>query len=150
MALEHDQAALCKESEGPTESESASKRRKSGVDSQWVKDFPWLQVVDTVNGNGMFCSLCRKHSRRPKKVAAGRATWVDLPCRQSLKKHCESDSHRAAMEMECMLASSGKDGGIAMALEKGVSRCTEGYVLPKQGRLLTLQILCLSWIWANL
>ena len=57
MALERDQAALCKESEGPRESESASKRRKSGVDSQWVKDFPWLQVVDTVNGDGMFCCL---------------------------------------------------------------------------------------------
>ena len=124
MALERDQAALCKESEGPRESESASKRQKSGVDSQWVKDFPLLQVVDTVNGDRMFCSLCRKHSLRPKKVAAGRPTWVDLPCktlvRQSLKKHCESDSHRAVMEMECVLASSGKDGGIAMALEKVV------------------------------
>ena len=125
MALERDKAALCKESEGPRESESASKRRKSGADSQWAKDFPWLQVVDSANGDEMFCSLRRKHSRRPKRVAARRATWVDLQCktlvRQSLKKHCESDSHRAAMEMECVLASSGKDGGIPMALEKVVS-----------------------------
>ena len=58
MVLDRDQAALSKESEGPRESESASKRRNSGVDSQWVKDFPWLQVVDTVNGDGIFCSMC--------------------------------------------------------------------------------------------
>ena len=81
VALERDQAALCKESEGHREYESASKRRKSGVDSQWVKDFHGLQVVDTVNGDGMFCSLCRKYSSRPKKICSRERELHGLICR---------------------------------------------------------------------
>ena len=70
----------------------------------------------------MFCHFCRKHSRRPKKVAA---TWVDLPCstltRQSLVRHTHSECHVIATKMEAMLVSSRTDGGIEKAFKRVVS-----------------------------
>ena len=59
-------------------STSTAKHRKSGVDPKWKEDFPWLEVSQ--RDGGMFCHLCQKQSRRPKKVAVGKATWVDLLC----------------------------------------------------------------------
>ena len=56
----------------PTDSaptSSTAKHQSSGVDLRWRSDFPWLEVNHA--GDGMFCSLCRKHSRRPKKVVIG-------------------------------------------------------------------------------
>ena len=73
----------------------------------------------------MFCSLCRKQNRRPKKVLVGRAVWVDLPCmtitRQSLVRHSQSECHVSARKMEADLVSSTKHGGIERALERVVS-----------------------------
>ena len=43
---------------------------------RWKTDFPWKQVTD--GDGGMLCTLCRKHSRRPKKVVVGRAGWIDI------------------------------------------------------------------------
>ena len=66
----------------------------------------------------MLCTLCHKHSRRPKKTPVGKAVWVDLPCnnlvRQSLVRHSKTDHHFAALELEMALASSvtcGQDRG---------------------------------------
>lgn len=73
----------------------------------------------------MLCSLCRKHSRRPKKTAVGKAVWIDLPCcnfvRQSLVRHSKTDHHVAALKLEASLVSSKRDGRITMAFEHVVS-----------------------------
>ena len=66
-------------------------------------------------------SLCRKHSRRPRKSVVGRAIRTDIPCqsitRQALVKHSQSESHVEAMKMEAILCSSTGDSGIRMAFE---------------------------------
>ena len=100
-----------------------AKHRKSGVDPKWKDDFKWLEVSE--KDGGMFCSLCRKQNRQPKKVLVGRAVWVDLPCmtitRQSLVRHSQSECHVSARKMEADLVSSTKHGGIERALERVVS-----------------------------
>ena len=104
-------------------STSTVKHRKSGVDPKRKEDFPWLEVSE--RDGGMFCHLCRKHSRRPKKTAVGKATWVDSPCititRQSLVRHSQSECHVTATKMEAALVSSKKDGGIKKAFDRVVS-----------------------------
>ena len=111
-------------------SSSSGKHRKTGIDPKWATDFPWVEVSD--DSGGMLCSLCRKHNSRPKKVLVGRAIWVDLPCknltRQSLVSHGKSQSHTLAMRMEADLASSRKDGGIAMALDKVISAERKAFI----------------------
>ena len=100
--------------------ENPSKKRRSGIDPAWSNDFHWMLPTD--NGLGMFCSLCRKYSRRPKKCLVGKAVWTDLPCqslhRQALVKHSQSESHADAVKMEATLSSSRADGGIRMAFER--------------------------------
>ena len=99
----------------------SAKRRKTGIDSKWKADFPWLQLTE--DDQGMLCKLCRKHGRRPQKVIIRRAVWVDLPCkpviRQSLVRHNKSEAHITAVKMEADLCSFRIDGGIAMALQEG-------------------------------
>ena len=94
-----------------------SRHRLSGFNKVWLKSFPW--VVQAEDTEGMLCGLCRKHSRRPKKVAVGKAIWVDLPCvtvtQQSLKRHEASQSHADARKLEAQLCLSRKDGGIEQA-----------------------------------
>ena len=113
---------------GPDDATSSSsgsrgKRRKTGIDPNWAADFPWMVACD--DGVGMLCSLCRKHNHRPKKVLVGRAIWVDLPCknftRQSLVGHGRSACHTLVITMDADLASSLRDGGIEMALDRVVS-----------------------------
>ena len=74
-------------------SSSSSKQRTSGISTAWKTEFSWLEETD---GDGMVCTLCRKFSRRPQKCVAGKATWVDLPCRtirrSALVAHKESKS----------------------------------------------------------
>ena len=100
-----------------------SKTRRTGIDSRWKTDFPCMQATD--GDGGVLCTLCRKHSRRPKKAAVGRAVWVDLPChsitRQALVKHSQSESHDSAMKLEVALCSSREDGGIETAFQRVVS-----------------------------
>ena len=72
------------------------------------------------------CSvICAESSRRPKKVAVGKATWVNLPCttitRQSLVRHSQSECHVTATKMEAALVSSRKDGGIEKAFDRVIS-----------------------------
>ena len=43
---------------------------------RWKTDFPWKQVTD--GDGGMLCTLCKKHSRRPKKAMVGRAIWINI------------------------------------------------------------------------
>ena len=78
-------------------------------------------MVACDDGAGMLC-LCQKHNRKPKKVLVGRAIWVDLPCknltRQSLVSHGRCACHTLAITMEADLASSLRDGGIEMALDR--------------------------------
>ena len=101
----------------------SSKKRRTGIDPAWSDDFSWMLPTD--DGLGMICSLCRKHSRRPRKSVVGRAVWTDLPCqsitRQALVKHSQSESHVEAVKMEATLCSSRGDGGIRMAFERVVS-----------------------------
>ena len=100
-----------------------SKTRRTGIDPAWKDDFPWM--TPTEDGTGMFCSLCRKHCRRPKKSVVGKAVWTDVPCqsvtRQALVKHSWSESHIDAMKMEAALCSSRTDGGIGMAFQRVIS-----------------------------
>ena len=60
--------------------------------------------------SGMFCTLCCKRSRRPKKFIVGRVVWTDVPCwsiaRQALVKHSQSESHVDAVKLEAALSSS--------------------------------------------
>ena len=73
----------------------------------------------------MLCTLCRKHSRRPKKSVVGRAVWTDILCcsitRQALVKHSQSESHVDAVKLEAALSSSRVDSGIEMAFQCVVS-----------------------------
>jgi hypothetical protein len=102
---------------------SSSKKRSTGIDPAWSKDFPWL--VETQDGEGMLCLLCHKHNRRPKKCVVGKAIWTDIPCtsltRQALVRHNKSESHVDATRIEATLRSSRKDGGIEMAFQRVVS-----------------------------
>ena len=101
---------------------SRSKRRKSGVDSNWKKDFPWLIELDN---DEMKCDLCCKHSCQPQMTGVSKAVWVDLPCttitQYSLVKHSKSVSHIKAVKMEADLSSAQTNGGITMAFQRVVS-----------------------------
>ena len=88
---------------------------KKGIDPD---DFHWM--LPTSDSQGIFCSLCRKHSRRPRKSVVGKAVWTDVPC-QSLVKHSQSMSHVEAVKMEATLASSRVDGGIRIAFQRVAS-----------------------------
>ena len=83
-------------------------------------------------GTGLFCDWCRKHSRRPKKVGVGKATWIDLPCttitRQSLVRHSKSECHVTATKMEVDLASAKKCGGIERAFDQVVSAEKKAFI----------------------
>ena len=72
------------------------------------------------DGTGMLCSLCHKHSRRPKKSVVGKAVWTDTPCRsitrQALVKHSRSESHIDGVKWEAVLGSARREGGIDRAL----------------------------------
>ena len=102
---------------------STAKHCKSGVDPKWKDEFPWLKVSE--RDVGMFCHLCQKQSRRPKKVVVGKAIWVDLPCttitRHSLVRHSQSECHVTAKKIEADLVSSRKDGGIKKTFDRVVS-----------------------------
>ena len=108
---------------------SRSKRMKSGVDSNWKNDFPWLIELDN---DEMKCDLCCKHSWRPQKTGVGKAVWVDLLCttitRQSLVKHNKSVSHIKAVKMEADLSSAQMDGGITMAFQRVVSAQRKAFI----------------------
>ena len=98
---------------------SALKTRCSGIDPTWHTDFPW--ILPTEDGEGLFCSLCRKH----KEIHGGKAVWTDVLCtsltRQALVKHGKSASHTEAMQFEATASSSRMDGGIVMAFQRVVS-----------------------------
>ena len=104
---------------------SRSKRRKSGVDSNWKKDFPWLIELEN---DEMKCDF----SCRPQKIGVGKAVWVDLPCttitRQSLVKHSKTLSHIKAVKMEADLSSAQTDGGITMAFQRVVSAQRKAFI----------------------
>ena len=105
-----------------------AKHRKSGVDPKWSTDFPWLEVSES----GMFCAVCKRQNRRPKKVAVGKAIWVDLPCttitRQSLVRHAGSKCHLLALKMEEDLVSSRTHGGIERAFDQLVSAKRRAFI----------------------
>ena len=92
--------------------------RLSGYNKEWQTSYPWVQV--SADGEGMFCKLCRKHSRRPKKVPVGKAFWVDVPCitlqQSSLRRHEASQSHNEAKALEAQLCIARDVGGIEQAL----------------------------------
>ena len=96
----------------------SAKQRISGINTLWKSEFNWLTIVKSTNGDeeGMVYGLCHKFSRRPSKSVAGRAVWVDMPCRttcirrSALISHKESDSHRQAVQMEVALQASKSDG----------------------------------------
>ena len=95
---------------------SSGKHRQSGFDSKWSKDFPFVVYSE---GEGMFCSLCRKWKRHlPNRSNV----WISTPCtvlrRDSILDHIRSKSHNvaAASEQEAMQVK--LKGGIAQAFEE--------------------------------
>ena len=74
--------------------------KKSSI---WLRDchYEWLKT-DTGPGSdtvvGLFCTLCKKHSKLPRN---GSATWVTFPCRSVCKdnvdRHINSSMHAAAI-----------------------------------------------------
>ncbi len=116
--------------EVPGCSTGTGKHIKTGIDAKWNEDFHWMLVAE--EGEGMLCSLCRKHSRRLAKARVGRAVWVDVPCRTltrlSLVKHAKCNSHLFAVQMKADLCSAKKDGGIAMSLQQVVSAQRKAFI----------------------
>ena len=111
-------------------SSTCAKHRKTGINPKWMEEFPWLLSID--DGSGMKCSLCRKHSHRPKSAGVGKAPWVDVACKsltqQSVVKHSKSEVHLSAVRMEADLSSSRRDGGIAMAMQQVVSAQRKAFI----------------------
>ena len=112
-----------------------SKHRQLGINPDRSADFSW--VTNSRTDNSMFCTLCQKHSRRPKKVTVGRATWVDIACitftRQSLTNHEASKSHKEAVRLEAQLSSP----GIVQALNN---------VKSAGRKAMTSALKCLFWL----
>ena len=63
----------------------SSKGRKTGIDSKWKADFPWLQLME--DEQGMLCKLCCKHVCRPQSAIIGHAVWLDLPCKPVIRQN---------------------------------------------------------------
>ena len=40
-----------------------TKHRESGLDQSWQEEFVWVLVDEDKDGQGMYCSLCRKHNQ---------------------------------------------------------------------------------------
>lgn len=116
-----------------------SGHRLSGFNPAWLKSFPW--VVQIQGTNGMLCSLCRKHNRRPKKAPVGKTHWVDVPCatttRQSLRRHESSRSHTEAVALETQLCLSRTNGGIAQSFEA---------VQSAERKAMISAMKCLYWL----
>ena len=110
-------------------SSSSVKHRRTEIDPKWATDFLCVEVSDE---REMLCLLCRKHNRQPKKVSVSKAIWIDPPCKnltqQSLVSHGQSQSRTLAMRMKANLASSRKDGGIAMTLDKVISAERKAFI----------------------
>ena len=122
LAYEHVQFVMAAKRK-QSSSVAPSKTRRTGIDPKWHEDFPWILPTD--DRDGMLCSVCRKHARRPRKSFVGKAVWNDVPCRtitrQALVKHGQSESHIDALKLEAALSSSRVDGGIDMAFERVAS-----------------------------
>ena len=52
----------------------SAKRRKTGIDSKWKADFPWLQLKE--DDQGMLCKLFYKLGRHPQKAIIGCAVYA--------------------------------------------------------------------------
>ena len=52
----------------------STKRRKTGIDSKWKADFPWLQLME--DDKAMLCKLFHKLGRRPQKAIIGCAVYA--------------------------------------------------------------------------
>ena len=93
----------------------ASTEYRSGFDSQWSKDFPFVVYCE---GQGMYCSLCQKWQTR----LPGRGNvWITAPCvvlrRDSILEHVCSKSHSTAATAEQEAIRAKPKGGIAQAFE---------------------------------
>ncbi|XP_078581210.1 zinc finger protein 862-like [Branchiostoma floridae x Branchiostoma japonicum] len=101
------------------EGKTDPKKRKSGIDPTWKKDFPWMK--ESADGEGMYCTYCIKH--HPSK--AGVKSWIDVPCttieRYSLRRHAATTAHIAAAAKEDDARAAEETGGIAQALKRQVS-----------------------------
>ena len=99
--------AAAKATDVGTEPNKVSHRWKTGVDPAWLNTHPWISAAE----GGMVCLLCTKHGRRPKRVALGKAVWVDIPCvsvrLDVVQKHAASEIHREAIRIEMALAGKG-------------------------------------------
>ena len=110
-----------------SDSSSSCVRLQHRKTPRWATDFPWMVIAD--EGEEMLCALCRKHNRHLRESPVGRATWVGKNItRQSLVNHAKSVSHELAVKMEADLASSKKDRGIAMALDKVMSAERKAFI----------------------
>ena len=71
-------------------------RWKMVIDPAWLNTYLWIPAAE---GD----MLCRKHGRRPKCVAFGKAACVDMPCISVridvVQKHSTSDVHQLEMAL---------------------------------------------------
>ena len=93
----------------------ASTEYRSGFDSQWSKDFPFVVYCE---GQGMYCSLCQKWQT---PLPGHGNVWITAPCvvlrRDSILEHVCSKSHSTAATAEQEAIRAKPKGGIAQAFE---------------------------------
>ena len=113
-----------------------AKHRESGFDPAWNDEFTWIHVVEDHEGQGMVCSLCRKHNQTTKRMV-----WIELPCRlfrkDKILQHQQSKCHMDSILAESHAAASRVSGGIRSALQEQVS-------MQRMGVISALK--CLYWL----
>ena len=86
----------------------------------WKEEFAWVLVDEDIDGQGMYCSLCRKHNQTTKRMV-----WIEIPCRlfrkDKLLQHQRSKCHMDSILAESHAAASRVTGGIRSALQEQVS-----------------------------
>ena len=102
-----------------------AKHRESGFDQSWHREFVWAVMEEDEGGQGMFCSLCRKHNQTTKQMI-----WIEIPCRpfrkDKLLQHQRSKCHMDSVLAESHAAASRVTGGIQAALQEQVSMQHQG------------------------
>ena len=83
---------------------AALKHRGTGIDPLWKNDLTWLETWFDESGEpGMWSSLCKHSSCKPKRAALGKAAWIEDLCRTiiwlTLTEHLQSDCHNEAMHV---------------------------------------------------
>ena len=123
-----------------TSSDNAAKYA-IGYNSEWERDYSWLQVVRNAEGTvtGMLCTLCKRHNTKNKYNQ--KAIWNETPCvclrRDSLRRHSLSQQHKDAVDLEKHKKETQRSGGIRQAFKSQLA-------LNKSARKTAMQ--CPYWL----